>query len=72
TIKVHNTLKANEQIEVVRPFLPVLKTKIKKMIDAKTKEEISEAHGGGGGQSVIIETEDSWPVMSVLRRKITH
>ncbi len=69
TIKVHNTLKTKETIEVVRPFLPVLKTKIKKMLDTKTKKPLEEAHGGSGGKSVIIETEQDWPLFSVLRRK---
>lgn len=69
-IKVHNTLKINEEIEVVRPFLPILEIKIEKMFDAKNNQEITEAHGGSGGQNVIIETAGDWPAYSVLRRKI--
>jgi U32 family peptidase len=70
SIKVHNALKIGDQIEIVRPYLPVLKIKLTKMLNAKTGEEILEAHGGGGGSTVIIETEEEIPEYSVLRRKI--
>lgn len=70
TIKVHNTLKVGDQIEIVRPRLPILKMKLEKMLDSKTGQEILEAHGGGGGSTVIIESKEEIPEFSVLRRKI--
>ncbi len=69
-IKVHNTIKIGDQIEIVRPHLPILKIKLKKILDAKTGKEITEAHGGGGGSVVIIENKEKIPEFSVLRRKI--
>jgi putative protease len=69
-VKVHNTLKIGDEIEVVRPFLPILKMKLTSMTNAETGKEITEAHGGGGGATVIIEGEEEIPVFSVLRRKI--
>jgi putative protease len=69
-IKVHNTLKTGDEIEIVRPFLPILKIKLQKMLDANTGEEITEVHGGGGGSTVIIESQEEIPEFSVLRRKI--
>jgi putative protease len=69
-IKVHNTIKIGDEIEIVRPNLPILKIKLAKMLNAKTGQEITEAHGGGGGTSVIIESKEEIPPLSVLRRKV--
>jgi U32 family peptidase len=69
-VRVHNTLKIGDEIEIVRPFMPVLSIKLAKMTDAKSGQEILEAHGGGGGTTVIIEGEEAIPVLSVLRRKL--
>jgi putative protease len=69
-VKVHNRMKIGDEIEIVRPFLPILKMKLTSMINAESGKEISEAHGGGGGNVVIIEGDEEVPVFSVLRRKI--
>jgi U32 family peptidase len=69
-VKVHNTIKIGDEIEIVRPFLPVLKIKLTNMADAETGKEVTEAHGGGGGATVIIECDEEIPMLSVLRRKI--
>jgi putative protease len=69
-IQVHNTIKIGDNMEIVRPFLPILKMKLISMTNAETGIEITEAHGGGGGSTVIIEGEEEVPVFSVLRRKI--
>jgi putative protease len=69
-IKVHNTLKIGDELEVVRPNLPILKMKLEKMVDVKNGKTISEAHGGGGGAEVIIESPKDIPVNSVIRRRI--
>jgi hypothetical protein len=44
--------------------------KLEKMVDSKNNKEIQEAHGGSGGQTVILELEQEVPEYSVLRRKI--
>jgi len=68
-VKVHNTIKVSDDIEIVSPHYEIIKIKIKKIYDALTGEEISEAHGG---QSKIIMLEINKKVMpySVVRRKI--
>ena len=68
-IKVHNALKAGDRVEVVMPFYELIKIKINKMLDSKTKEEIREAHGGQG-KIIIIKSKVKIPIFSVLRRKI--
>jgi len=69
-VKVHNTLKIGDEIEIVRPHLPILKMKLEKMLDSKSGQEILEAHGGGGSLAVIIESKEEIPEYSVFRRKI--
>ncbi len=68
-IKVHNALKVGDRVEVVMPFYELIKIKIDKMLDSKTKEEIREAHGGQG-KIIIIKSKVKIPIFSVLRRKI--
>jgi anionic cell wall polymer biosynthesis LytR-Cps2A-Psr (LCP) family protein len=43
---------------------------IKELIDAKNKKSILEAHGGGGGQEIILTVESNFqiPVYTVLRK----
>ena len=72
-IKVHNTIKAGEEIELIRPDYDIIKIKMAHLFDAKTKEELKEAHGGGGSQVAILEVaKELGPIvnLSVLRRKI--
>ena len=68
-IRVHNTLKIGDEIEVVRPFLPILKFKLAKMYNVKTGQEMTEAHGGDKNPEALIESPEDIPVLSVLRRK---
>ncbi len=69
-IRVHNSLKVGDSLEIVRPGMPTLKMTLKKMINAKNGEEMKEAHGGGSNHEVIIESKEEIPEYSVLRRKI--
>jgi putative protease len=71
--KVHNTIKAGEEIELIRPDYDIIKIKPNTFYDSKTKEEVSEAHGGGGSQIVVMEVPASLGQiinLCVLRRKI--
>ncbi|MFH1662037.1 MAG: U32 family peptidase C-terminal domain-containing protein [Candidatus Falkowbacteria bacterium] len=68
-VKVHNSLKVGDTVEIVKPFYDIMKMKIKKMIDAKNGEKIKEAHGGQG-MTVILESNIDIPEFSVLRRKL--
>ncbi len=67
-IKIHNSLKIGDEIEIVMPFYDIIKMKAEKMVDAKTGEELKEAHGGQG-KTVIIESNVEISEYSVLRRK---
>jgi putative protease len=69
-IKVHNTMKIGDEIEIVRPSYDIIKMRVKNMIDAKNGEEVEEAHGGGSGDVIFLETKQDVPEFSVVRRKI--
>lgn len=70
-IKVHNSIKTGDRIEIVLPKYDIIKTKVGKIIEARSREEIKEAHGGGGGQEIILEVKSDLeiPVYAVLRKK---
>jgi putative protease len=68
-IKVHNSLRVGDEVEIVMPFYDIMKMKVEKMVDAKTGEELKEAHGGQE-RTVIIESKFKVSQYSVLRRRI--
>ncbi|MDO8260593.1 MAG: U32 family peptidase C-terminal domain-containing protein, partial [Candidatus Magasanikbacteria bacterium] len=70
-VKVHNVIKIGDEIEIVLPQYEIKKLKVKKIIDTKNDQEISEAHGGAGGKIVELELKGGAPEFSVLRRKVT-
>ncbi len=71
-IKVHNTIKKGDKVEIILPGYGIIRLKIKEMIDFASQEEVIKAHGGGGGQEIVLKVESSFriPEFSVLRRKI--
>ena len=69
-IRVHNTFKKGDIVEIVKPFYNVIKVKINKFWEAETGEEMAEAHGGGSGDVVLLQVEEKVPEWSVLRRKL--
>ncbi|MFH1744755.1 MAG: U32 family peptidase C-terminal domain-containing protein [bacterium] len=71
-IKVHNTLKSGDRIEIVTPFYGIINMKVNKLVDNKTNKEIGEAHGGAG-KIVSIKLDKKHklvPEFSVIRRKL--
>lgn len=71
--QVHNTIRKNEAIEIIRPGYDIIKLVPKMIRDAKTGEELAEAHGGGGGRIAIIDLPKSAgfiPPLSVIRRLV--
>lgn len=66
---VHNTIKLGDMIEIIMPKYGIIKLVLKKMFDAKTGEELTEAHGGGGAKTVVIVVKEKVSLDSVLRRK---
>ena len=68
--QVHNTIKTGDKVEIIGPYYAIIKVSPKKIFDAKTGEELSEAHGGGGARTAMIIVSEKIPIFSVLRRKI--
>lgn len=68
-IRVHNSLKVGDKIEIIVPDYDIIKMSLTKIIDVKTGKEVKEAHGGQK-KEVIIETNKEVPEFSVLRRKV--
>ncbi|MCK5211397.1 U32 family peptidase C-terminal domain-containing protein [Candidatus Parcubacteria bacterium] len=68
-IKVHNSLKVGDEVEIVKPKYDIIKMKVDKLFDSETGEKLQEAHGGQG-RMVMIEVKQDIPVYSVIRRKI--
>jgi len=71
--QVHNTIRAGETLEIIRPEYDIIKIRPKIFRDAQSGELITEAHGGGGSQVIILEvpaTVGAIPNLTVLRRKI--
>lgn len=66
---VHNTIKLGDTTEIITPKYGIIKLSPKKMFDAKTGEELTEAHGGGGARTVVVSIKEIIPILSVLRRK---
>jgi hypothetical protein len=68
-VRVHNTIRSGEEVEIVCPGYDIIKIIMPKMVDAETGEVIEEAHGGRG-QLVVVDAGRSVPEFSVFRRKI--
>ncbi len=68
-IKVHNSMKIGDIIEILMPDYEIIKIKISKLYSEKKKAYIEEAHGGQGTE-VAIKTKIKIPKGSVVRRKI--
>ncbi|MCK9439297.1 MAG: U32 family peptidase [Patescibacteria group bacterium] len=71
-IKVHNTINKGDLVEIVLSEYNIVSFKANKILDCKTKQELLEAHGGGGGQEIFLEVKSkiNIPELAVLRRKI--
>ena len=67
-IKVHNSLKVGDRVEIVEPFYDIIKMKIKRMMDSETGEEVKQAHGGQG-RLVLIDSSREISQYSVIRRQ---
>lgn len=67
-IKVHNTLKFGDELEIIAPGYDIIKMKLGQMMDAATGVELIEAHGGQN-KAIKLLTDFILPEMSVIRRK---
>lgn len=71
-IKVHNTIKVGDKVEIISPNYDIIKLIVKEMRDVNSGKSVEEAHGGGGGQEITLEISSAKkvPELSVLRRLI--
>lgn len=69
-IKVHNTLLANDELEIIAPAYQIGPIKSQGMRDSKNGEIVDEVHGGGGDSQVLINSDKTYPAYSVLRRRL--
>jgi len=67
--QVHNTLKVGDVVEIIGSRYDIIKISPEKIFDAKSGEQLSEVHGGGGSRTALIIVNKEIPVLSVLRRK---
>jgi len=70
TVKVHNSIKTNNQLEFVLPCGENFKFKIKDFYNTKNKQKLTAAHGGGGGKTIYFEVPKEVPIMTVIRKKL--
>jgi putative protease len=69
-IRVHNTIRSGDRVEIIRPGYDIIKMKIVKMHDASSNKELKEAHGGGGSRIIRLNIKGKdIPSGSVLARK---
>ncbi len=69
-VKVHNSIRVGDVVEIVKPFYNVDRVKIEKMWNSENGEEIIEAHGGGSRIRVLLGVDNFVEEGSVLRRII--
>lgn len=68
-IKVHNSLKQGDIVEIVRPCYDILTIKVGSLIDQKAGKEVTEVHGGQN-KIILLNVPENVPKYSVIRRKL--
>ena len=64
-IKVHNTIKTEDNLELILPAYDIIKIRPKHLFLAKDGKEVTEAHGGGGSQVVLLNLPKNCPAVPV-------
>jgi len=68
TVRVHNSIRLEDKIEILTPEYEIIKMKISKLFNVKKNDYVEAAHGGQGTE-VEVETKSKIPEGSVVRRK---
>lgn len=68
-VKVHNSIKTGDMVEIIRPLYDIISIKVDKLIDIETGKDISEAHGGQN-KVIGLKLSKKIPEYSVIRRKL--
>jgi len=66
----HFGIRPGDKVEIIGPAYNKAIMSVKTMRDLDTGQKLTEAHGGGGNQEILIHTKTAWPEFSVLRRFI--
>jgi hypothetical protein len=66
---VHNDIRSGDELEILRPPYDIIKVRPRKIWNAKTGEEMKEAHGGGSRHVIYINCKEEIPGFSVVRKK---
>jgi putative protease len=69
-IKVHNDIRSGDELEILRPPYDIIKVRPRKIWNAKTGEEMKEAHGGGSQHVIYINCKEEIPEFSIIRKCI--
>lgn len=67
-LKIHNSLKVGDRIEIVQPGYDIIRMKVEKILDYPAQAPIAEVHGGQGKQA-FVQTGKRVEVGSIFRRK---
>ena len=70
TVKIHNALYKNNLLEFILPNKENFTFKLKDFYNLKNKKLITEAHGGGGGDTIYFEVPQEIPEMTVIRKQL--
>jgi putative protease len=73
-VKVHNSLKVGDKIEIIVPEYDIIKMKVQSLVDPENGQELKEAHGGQERQVLMCVSRKALknvPAGSVLRRIIS-
>lgn len=69
-IKIHNAVYKNDLLEFITPKGKNFTLRLNNFYNSKNNKLITQAHGGGGGDTIIINTSKDIPIHTVIRRKL--
>lgn len=68
-VKVHNSIRVGDVIEIVSPGYDIIRMKVDKLFDVESGELVQSAHGGQGKET-LMECKKQLLAYSVIRRKV--
>ena len=71
TVKIHNCIKKGDIVEIVQASYNIDRIKVQEFWNAETGEEMTEAHGGGSKNVILLPVDKGVDKGSVLRRLVS-